>query len=269
MNKERILVFIPVYNCEAQIKRVLSKFDESMQDVFTEILIIDNLSSDNTLHNCQETMSNLQGFKVTLIQNQHNVNLGGSHKVAFNYAIKNHYDYLIVLHGDDQGDIKDILPYINQGKHKDLDCLLGARFMPGSKLINYSKFRTFGNLAFNYLLSLISFKKLYDLGSGLNMYKVDFLRNKFYYYFPNALTFNYLMILYTLSVKANFEFFPLTWREEDQVSNVKLWKQSKQLFKILWNFCFFRNNLLTHKYTEQEEYNYLPIYSIESQGKTE
>ena len=33
-------------------------------------------------------------------------------KVAFNYAVKNKFDYVIVLHGDDQGNIHDLLPFL-------------------------------------------------------------------------------------------------------------------------------------------------------------
>ena len=46
---DRILVVIPVYNCAAQISRVLAQFSEpSVAAFFSEILVIDNGSRDNT-----------------------------------------------------------------------------------------------------------------------------------------------------------------------------------------------------------------------------
>ena len=62
--------------------------------------------------------------------------------------IKNNYDKIIVLHGDDQADINDILDLIKDNKYLEYDCLLGSRFMKNSTLINYSKLRILGNLLF-------------------------------------------------------------------------------------------------------------------------
>ena len=49
MIKEKIIVFIPMYNCESQILRVLSRFDESACNIFDEILIVDNGSTDSSI----------------------------------------------------------------------------------------------------------------------------------------------------------------------------------------------------------------------------
>jgi len=61
------------------------------------------------------------------------------------HALDNSFDYLIVLYGDDQGDLADILPYLRDGSYRDADALLGARFMKGSRLVGYSAVRTLGN----------------------------------------------------------------------------------------------------------------------------
>jgi len=172
--KERILVFIPMYNCEKQISRVISQFKNDNINFITEIIIIDNGSNDNSIKSANEAIKNCN-IKVNIRQNIENYNLGGSHKVAFQYAIDNEFDYLIVLHGDDQGSICDILPIIKTGIYLDSDMTLGSRFMKGSKLIGYSKFRTFGNIVYNILFSIVLFRYITDLGAGINMYKVKSL----------------------------------------------------------------------------------------------
>ena len=60
----------------------------------------------------------------------------------------------MIMHGDDQGSIKDILPVLKTKEYEKHDCMLGARFMKGSKLIGYSKFRTFGNRVYNMLFTI-------------------------------------------------------------------------------------------------------------------
>jgi dolichol-phosphate mannosyltransferase len=167
---KRVLVFIPMYNCEKQIGRVVGQFDLKTQAMFSEMIIIDNGSKNGSLDAAKHAASQLTQLKCRIFKNDDNYSLGGSHKVAFNYAIKNNFDYLVVLHGDDQGSIVDLLPHLESKELSSLDCLLGARFMKGSRLEGYSTFRTFGNHVFNFIFSLAARHRLPDLGSGLRAY---------------------------------------------------------------------------------------------------
>ena len=244
--KEKILLFIPGYNCEKQIIRVLDQLDPKILKYINEIIFINNRSTDNTEKAVLKYKKEHKKLPLKILRNNENYNLGGSHKVAFNYAIENNFDYVIVLHGDDQGNIHDILSVLENHEYQNYDCMLGARFMKNSKLIGYSKFRTFGNRVYNILFSIVVHKKIYDLGSGLNMYNVKMLKNKFYLKFPDKLTFNYCMILASNYYKHNIHFFPITWREDDQVSNVKMFNQACVVLKMLVKYLF------NHKYITYE-----------------
>lgn len=90
--------------------------------------------------------------------------------------------------------------------------------MKGSRLIGYSKLRIWGNYGFNLLFSLVVHKSVKDLGSGLNLYKVKTLKSKYYIQYPDTLYFNDLMILASCYYKQKMMFYPISWREEDQVS---------------------------------------------------
>lgn len=239
---ERILVFIPAYNCSKQITRVLAQFD-GVERYFAEVLVVDNRSPDNTLEAACEAAARA-GLPVTIVRNNDNYGLGGSHKVAFGYAVDNGFDYCVVLHGDDQGSIRDLVPHLEAGAHREVDCLLGARFAPGAKLEGYSAFRTFGNHVFNLLFSVGAGRWLYDLGSGLNLYRVSKLAGAKCRGFANNLTFNYFMILASVHWGWNIRFFPITWREDDQISNVKLARQSMQVLGILARYVFNRKAFL-------------------------
>lgn len=247
--KEKILLFIPGYNCEKQILRVLGQLDEEVMKYIDEIIFINNRSTDNT-EKVVLKYKKENNLPLHVFRNDDNYNLGGSHKVAFDYAIKNKFDYVIILHGDDQGNIKDLLPILNSGEYKEHDCMLGARFMKGSVLGGYSKFRTFGNRVYNLLFSIVVHKRIYDLGSGLNMYSVKMLENKFYYKFPDRLTFNYCMILASNYYKHNIKFFPISWREDDQVSNVKLTSQAMNVLKMLFKY-FINKKYINNEFREK------------------
>ena len=115
---DKILVFIPMYNCEKQVVRVLKQLEGEISGYINEVLVVNNRSTDNGEKKVIE-YSKKSSQKITVLRNKENYNLGGSHKVAFNYAIENDFDYVIVLHGDDQGSIKDILPYLKSKEYQN------------------------------------------------------------------------------------------------------------------------------------------------------
>lgn len=255
---DKVLLFIPGYNCEKQVIRVLKQLDKEVMKYITEVVFVNNRSTDNTE---QAVLNFKKKTKLPLhvLRNDENYNLGGSHKVAFNYAVVNNFDYVIVLHGDDQGNIHDLLPYLKNEEYKKYDCLLGSRFNKDSKLVGYSKFRILGNRVFNLIYTLCIGRKIKDLGAGLNMYKVDILKNNFYHKFPDRLTFNCCMLFAHDFYRHNIKFFPITWREEDQVSNVKMFSQAMNTLKIALKYRFNKKYILSEfrektieKYTAKE-----------------
>lgn len=267
----KALVFIPAYRCENQIKRVINQFTPDVQKWIDTVMVVDNRSPDQTLEVAIETGKQvLTDCNFIAWRNDDNYGLGGSHKAAFRYAIEHNFDYLIVLHGDDQADIRDLIPFIEKGAHNDLSCFLGARFMPGSRLQGYSLFRTFGNYIYNMLFSSVACRAIYDLGSGLNMYRLADFRDFYYKMFPDDLTFNYVMLLGSYYHKQKVKFFPISWREEDQVSNVKLFRQAVKVLRLLSGYLFRRGKFLSSEMrnTSFEQYSGKIIYS-KSKGKTE
>ena len=237
---EKILLFIPMYNCARQIPRVLAQLSKDAHGLFSEIIIVDNRSTDGSVEAAKLGVAGGSTVRTRILLNDHNYGLGGSHKVAFNYAIANEFAHCVVLHGDDQGNIADLAPLIRSGAHRNVDCLLGARFMRGARLQGYSALRTFGNRAFNLLYSLVSGYPIYDLGAGLNLYAVRALRRRRYLGHANDLTFNYYMILDSISDRWSIRFFPIVWREDDQISNVKLVRQALHVFLIAFGYGILR-----------------------------
>ncbi len=261
---DKILLFIPMYNCEKQITRVLAQLTDEVCSYLSEVIVINNISTDNGENAAIEYLkAHPLPIKASVLRNHENYGLGGSHKVAFDYAQKNGFDYVILLHGDDQGDISNILPYLKTREYADHDCFLGARFMKGSSLEGYSAFRTFGNRVYDMLFSIGTGIKVYDLGSGLNMYKTSILKDKFYLKYKDNLMFNYCMILGSAYYKHKIKFFPIIWREDDQVSNVKMVNQAITVLKLLFGYMANKKKFIDgeHRDTPRESYSAQVIYS--------
>lgn len=262
--KEKILVFLTCYNCAPQIPRVLAQFKPEYADLIDEILVIDNRSTDGTREAAITAAPALTGYKVTIVQNDENVNLGGSHKVAFNYAAQHGYDYAIILHGDDQGSIADLIPFLRAGRHREVDFLMGSRFMPGSSTPGYSFIRVLGNYVFNLLYTVMTGRMIYDLGSGLNVFRVSALAERQYLRLPDRLTFNYYFIMWIIIAKKKLSFFPLSWRETDQISNARLYKLVEALVKIMLAYIFRGGKMLAHLPPVTNNYSSTILYQHEA-----
>lgn len=262
---DKIVLFIPMYNCEKQITRVLGQLDGEVRNYISQILIVDNRSFDQSENAAVEYCRCHTKLPVLILRNDDNYGLGGSHKAAFDYAIENGFDYVIVLHGDDQGAIRDLLPALRSKGYRKYDCCLGARFTKRSSLQGYSKFRIWGNLVFNVLFSLAMGRRIYDLGAGLNMYDVEMLRSRYYHTYPDDLTFNVYMLMTTKVYGQTYCYFPLSWRETDQVSNAKVLRQALKTLKMAVNYAFCGKRFLETDARKKkiDQYTYDIVYGEE------
>ena len=123
--------------------------------------------------------------------------------------------------------------------------------MKGSQLQGYSSFRTFGNRVYNLLFSIGCGYRVYDLGSGLNMYRVSILKDHFYFKYKDNLVFNYCMVMGSSYYKHKVCFFPIIWREEDQVSNVKMMNQAVTVLKLLLQFILNKRKFILEEHRDQ------------------
>ncbi len=235
----KIIVAIPSYNCAPQIPRVLAGFDKALLDRVSEVLVINNQSPDDTVKEALKAARKNGSPKIKVVTNDENVSLGGTHKVAFLYGKKVGADYVAILHGDDQATTQELNTLISIAEAApDVDAVLGSRFMKGSKLSGYSASRIRGNKILNLAYTIVMGRKTKDLGSGLNMFKLSALDEDQFINFGDDLGFNFDLLLYLYKTKAKIVFTPISWKEEDQISNARNFKIAKLAAKRLFKWRF-------------------------------
>jgi len=245
---DKILVFIPAYNCQPQIGRVLGQFSGSVARHFEEILVLDNGSKDGTVEAATAAATEAEVPRVVIARNQDNYNLGGSHKSAYGYAVEHGFTHVVTLHGDDQGDIRDLEPVLRAGLHNRYDACMGARFTKGARLEGYSTFRIFGNYAFNLVFSLAARRWITDLGSGLNLLARSAFSDPALKRLPDDLYFNPYLLMDMFGRGNQVLFFPISWREDDQVSNVKMVSQALKTLGAAKNYALSRRRFRAEDY---------------------
>jgi dolichol-phosphate mannosyltransferase len=255
---DRILLFIPCFNCAPQVGRVLRQLQGAVGPQMAEVLVLDNGSADGTVDAAIETCRTIASPPIIVARNQDNYHLGGSHKAAFAYAEAGGFSHVIVLHGDDQGRLDDIAGILERGAHHRHAACLGARFMRGSRVAGYSRFRHLGNLGFNLLFSSIAGRRIRDLGSGLNLFGRAVFTDPAVLRASDDLRFNIYLLLSLIDRRLPFTYFPISWREEDQTSNVRLYGQALRTLGIAWAYCVRRRHFRTadHRDRPVAEYGF-------------
>jgi len=234
---KKILLAIPCYNCATQLKRLLDELKmDPVLKIINQILIIDNCSMDETYSMALNMAGIFPKEKIIVMKNPINLGLGGSFKKIVNFSYENKFEYFFLLHGDNQASVSDLKFFLNLVENTSYDAYLGARFMPNSVLINYSRARKMANLFLNQLFSFFLPTKIFDLGSGLNLYRTSVFPISFVENLPTHLAFDLPLLLYFLEYKKKFEFIPITWKQEDEESNARNIPLFIQLISIFFHW---------------------------------
>ncbi|AAT88260.1 hypothetical protein ATY41_12005 [Leifsonia xyli subsp. xyli] len=215
----KTIIAIPAYNCAPQLPRVLAALDAGRAASVQEVWVVDNGSTDGTAEVAVEHAANWGNLRV--FRNRRNVNLGGTYKTVFLKAREARATHVVILHGDDQARAEEAYDLIAYAAAGGPQTVLGSRFGRGSRLHGYDLKRIFGNRVLNAIYSVCTFRALTDLGSGLNLFALADLDPRSYLRFGDRLSFNYELILDLIRRRVDFRYEPITWREEDQVSNAR------------------------------------------------
>lgn len=239
------LLAITCFNCAPQITRVLEKISPELAEEMAEIMVIDNRSTDDLQKTVMEYVQSTGRDEIHLYENAENYSLGGSQKIAFLHGKEIGATHVIILHGDDQADPRDIPGMIDVIQKGNASTVLGSRFNKKSKLIGYDKKRVFGNKVLNRVYSLVTRRHVEDLGSGLNVFAQQDLDEKRYLNFADRLTFNFELLLDLIDRDVAFAYFPITWREEDQVTNARNFNVAWTAFKNLMSWKLNRRRFFS------------------------
>ena len=189
MNKlKKTLVFTATYNEAENIEKLISSIKK--QPFNLDILIVDDNSPDGTKNiiiSLQKKFKNL-----FLIQRESKLGLDSAHKIAYNYAKSNQYDFLITMDADlshDPDEIKNFL--INLESYA---FVIGSRYIEGGKCLMKKKrllISKFGNLLMKYLLR-IKCNEFTTSYRGFNIKKLqnfnlDMVKTKGYSFFMGTI----------------------------------------------------------------------------------
>lgn len=154
---ERLLVLIPAYNEQAEIRQVVSSVRNTIPHA--DVLVVDDGSMDNT---AQEAKS----AGAFVVRHPFNLGIGGAVQTGLKFAQQEDYDIVIRLDGDGQHNPSDIplLCSILQAGH--VDVVIGSRFLCKTGRMHIPFLRRLGICIFALLVSLLTGSRATDTTSG-------------------------------------------------------------------------------------------------------
>lgn len=176
MNQKELLIIVPAYNEEHNIRRVLTQIEELGLSAVADILIINDASTDKTNWIVKE-------MRYPMISQLFNMGYGCALQTGYKYAVRCGYRYVIQMDGDGQHDVCNIPMLYEKLKEADVDgrcpdIVLGARFRKDSADFPVSLPKKIVYALFRGMIRLTTGERLSDPTTGLQ----GLSRKAFLYY---------------------------------------------------------------------------------------
>jgi glycosyltransferase involved in cell wall biosynthesis len=198
---KRLLIFIVAYNAEGTIEKVLRRIPRSLRTSDTEVLIIDDSSSDDTFARGVGYKRQHSGFKITVLRTPENQGYGGNQKLGYRYAIDNGFDIVALLHGDGKYAPEKLPALLKPVITGETDAVLGSRLidkhaarrqgMPLGKWIGNRVFTGFENSVLGSQLS--DFHCGYRVYSTPALAQIPFEKNTNDFHFDTEIVIQFLL----------------------------------------------------------------------------
>ena len=225
MKKNKILVFIPAYNVENKITKVLKKIPKLIFKKHNiSILIVEDNSKDDTLNIIKKiAKKKFNKTKINLIFNKKNQGYGGVQKIAFKYAIKKNFKYMVMLHGDNQYPANKILNLVNPLITNKYDAVFGSRMINSIDALKGGMplYKFFGNKILTFFQNLVLSSNLSEFHSGYRSYKVASLKKIKYKNNTNDFHFDTEIIIQFLKKDFSIKEIPMPTHYGDEFSHLR------------------------------------------------
>jgi len=171
---KKILIIIPAFNEEKNIKKAIQEVFETNSDL--SVVVINDGSEDQTAQKAKQT-------KAFVLSLPFNLGIGGAVQTGFKFALEKGYDFAVQVDGDCQHDVNYLKNLLQPIIENRADMTMGSRFLPPYLGYRSSFIRRIGINFFARLISFLTDYKVTDPTSGFRAYNRNMIR-VFANYYP-------------------------------------------------------------------------------------
>ena len=163
---KKILVIIPAYNEEKNIKKVIEGVKKNLLDA--DILIVDDFSSDKTFQIAKKN-------GAIVLRHPFNMGYASSCQSGFKFGLEKGYEITIQIDADGQHSPESIHNVLLPITNNEADLCIGSRFL-GNYIYKTSVPRKIGMFLFSKIASILTRKKITDPTSGFQTFNSKVLK---------------------------------------------------------------------------------------------
>ncbi len=152
-----VLVIIPAYNEQDNIKRVVDNLIENYPQY--DYIVVNDGSKDHTRRVCKDNNYKLLDLPV-------NLGLAGGFQAGMKYAYRAGYEYAIQFDADGQHRAEYIEPILKK-MEEGYDIVIGSRFVEEKKPFTM---RMLGSRLISFAIKITTGKRIKDPTSGMRMF---------------------------------------------------------------------------------------------------
>jgi dolichol-phosphate mannosyltransferase len=170
----KILVCPIAFNENVKIKNVIERFLQSSALGKADYLVMDDGSTDETSTIISQYAS--EGIKT--IKHSFQQGVGAAIRTAINHALKEGYDILVIMAGNDKDNPQEIFSLVDPILKEDCDFVQGSRYKGGCGAQgDMPLYRRWATRLHPFLFSLASGHRVTDSTNGFRAIKLSFLKD--------------------------------------------------------------------------------------------
>ena len=233
--KPAVLIFIVAYNAAKTIESVLTRIPPTLADKYSvAVLVADDCSKDDTAEVAKSFLSRGYWCAASVLRNPVNQGYGGNQKIGYQYAIDNHFDRVVLLHGDGQY-APEFMPSLLEPF--DGDVSVAAVF--GSRMLNKRDalkggmplYKFVGNQILTRIQNLLLRSSLSEFHTGYRIYAVNAIKSLPFRINTDDFHFDTEIIVQLIFAGANVVERPIPTYYGDEVCHVDGMKYAGDVMK--------------------------------------
>lgn len=164
----KILLICPAFNEKGKIGSVIRKCKKL--GFIDTILVVDDGSTDNTAEEAK-----IEGAEV--ISHKEREGVGAAIRTGIDYGLKNNFDVIVVISGDDQ-DRPEEIKYLLKKILENYDFVQGSRYLKGERTEKMPLFRKITTKLYTFIFRIFTGFPSTDATNGFRAFKISIFQNK-------------------------------------------------------------------------------------------
>jgi dolichol-phosphate mannosyltransferase len=230
----KLSIVLPAYNEDGSIRETLNLLYHKLNsaEIDHEIVVINDNSKDNTLHELENLSLNIP----TLSYYTNTGPNGFGNAIRFGLE-KYKGDCVAIMMADLSDDPDDLILFYKRLLVGDVDCVFGSRFIKGGKVVNYPLMKLIINRIANLIIQIVIGIKYNDATNAFKLYKRNVING------ISPLLSPHFNLTIELSLKSiirgyTYDVIPNKWyNRKEGVSKLKIKEMGSRYFFILV-YCF-------------------------------